>query len=204
MESPAPLAIKVPPPRDTGATSTIIEVEDFNFSYGTKQALFDINLKLDAKRVTAFIGPSGCGKTTLLRCFNRMNDLIDGTVINGGRVKIHGVDIHGPDVDAIELRKRVGMVFQKSNPFPKSIYENVIYGLRIQGINKKLHDATRWAHRMFLDPAKDEAAIRQAARAHTAAFDELLETALKTRRDINAVLTAEQQARLSSLKPTAR
>ncbi len=75
---------------------------------------------------------------------------------------------------------------------------------RIQGINKKLHDATRWAHRMFLDPAKDEAAIRQAARAHTAAFDELLETALKTRRDINAVLTAEQQARLSSLKPTAR
>ncbi len=154
MESPAPLAIKVPPPRDTGATSTIIEIEDFNFSYGAKQALFDINLKLDAKRVTAFIGPSGCGKTTLLRCFNRMNDLIDGTVINGGRIKIHGVDIHGPDVDAIELRKRVGMVFQKSNPFPKSIYENVIYGLRIQGegnkarldeiVEKSLRGAALW------------------------------------------------------------
>ncbi|MBX3750038.1 MAG: phosphate ABC transporter ATP-binding protein [Opitutaceae bacterium] len=137
MEPSAPLAIRVPAPRDVGATSTIIEIEDFNFSYGAKQALFDVNLKLDARRVTAFIGPSGCGKTTLLRCLNRMNDLIDGTVINGGRIRIHGVDINGPEVDAIELRKRVGMVFQKSNPFPKSIYENVIYGLRIQGVGSK-------------------------------------------------------------------
>jgi phosphate transport system ATP-binding protein len=137
MEPSAPLAIKVPPPRESGATSTIIEIEDFNFSYGAKQALFDVNLKLDAKRVTAFIGPSGCGKTTLLRCLNRMNDLIDGTVINGGQIRIHGVDINGADVDPIELRKRVGMVFQKSNPFPKSIYENVIYGLRLQGENRK-------------------------------------------------------------------
>jgi len=137
MEPSAPLAIRVPAPRESGATSTIVEIEDFNFSYGAKQALFDINLKLDAKRVTAFIGPSGCGKTTLLRCLNRMNDLIDGTVINSGRIRIHDVDINGPDVDAIELRKRVGMVFQKSNPFPKSIYENVIYGLRLQGENRK-------------------------------------------------------------------
>jgi phosphate transport system ATP-binding protein len=87
--------------------------------------------------VTAFIGPSGCGKSTLLRCFNRMNDLIEGTRVARGTIKIHGVDIYQPDVDVIELRKRVGMVFQKSNPFPKSIYENITYGLRLQGRNKK-------------------------------------------------------------------
>ena len=92
---------------------------------------------LDEKRVTAFIGPSGCGKSTLLRCLNRMNDLIDGTSIKRGTIKIRGVDIYQPDVDVIELRKRVGMVFQKSNPFPKSIYENITYGLRIQGIQSK-------------------------------------------------------------------
>lgn len=137
MENPAPLAIKVPSTRDLGPAQTLIEIENLDFSYGAKQALFDINLQLDAKRVTAFIGPSGCGKTTLLRCLNRMNDLIDGTVINRGRIRINGVDIHGPGVDAIELRKRIGMVFQKSNPFPKSIYENVIYGLRIQGVTNK-------------------------------------------------------------------
>jgi phosphate transport system ATP-binding protein len=154
MDTRSPLAIQVPPPRTADSTGTIIEIEDLDFSYGAKQALFNINLKLDAKRVTAFIGPSGCGKTTLLRCFNRMNDLIDGTAINRGRIRIHGVDIHGPEVDAIELRKRVGMVFQKSNPFPKSIYENVIYGLRIQGesnrsrldevVEKSLRGAALW------------------------------------------------------------
>lgn len=116
---------------------TLIEIENFDFYYGAKQALFDINLKLDDKRVTAFIGPSGCGKSTLLRCLNRMNDLIDGTNIRRGSVKIRDVDINGRDVDSIELRKRVGMVFQKSNPFPKSIYENITYGLRIQGIKNK-------------------------------------------------------------------
>jgi phosphate transport system ATP-binding protein len=115
----------------------LIEVENLDFYYGAKQALFDINLSLDEKRVTAFIGPSGCGKSTLLRCFNRMNDLIDGTRIGRGSIKISGVDIHRRDVDAIELRKRVGMVFQKSNPFPKSIYENITYGLRIQGVRSK-------------------------------------------------------------------
>lgn len=116
---------------------TLIDIGNFDFYYGAKQALFDINLKLDDKRVTAFIGPSGCGKSTLLRCLNRMNDLIDGTSIKRGSVKIRGVDINARDVDPIELRKRVGMVFQKSNPFPKSIYENIIYGLRIQGENNK-------------------------------------------------------------------
>jgi len=137
MEKTASLAIKVPPARNLGTARTLIDIEHFDFSYGEKQAVFDINLTLDEKRVTAFIGPSGCGKTTLLRCLNRMNDLIDGTVINRGTIKINGIDINGPGVDAIELRKRIGMVFQKSNPFPKSIYENVIYGLRIQGESNK-------------------------------------------------------------------
>lgn len=124
-------------PQAAGGTRTIIDIENLDFYYGEKQALFDINLKLDDKRVTAFIGPSGCGKSTLLRCFNRMNDLIDGTAIKRGAIKINGIDISRHDVDPIELRKRIGMVFQKSNPFPKSIYENITYGLRIQGIKNK-------------------------------------------------------------------
>jgi phosphate transport system ATP-binding protein len=121
----------------TAPARTIIDITNLDFYYGAKQALFDISLKLDDRRVTAFIGPSGCGKSTLLRCFNRMNDLIDGTAIKRGSIKINGIDISRSDVDPIELRKRIGMVFQKSNPFPKSIYENVTYGLRIQGIKNK-------------------------------------------------------------------
>ena len=136
--SPSTFAIHVPArSTETQQAHTLVEIENFDFYYGAKQALFDINLKLDEKRVTAFIGPSGCGKSTLLRCLNRMNDLIDGTSIKRGSIKIHGIDVNARDVDAIELRKRVGMVFQKSNPFPKSIYENVIYGLRIQGEKNK-------------------------------------------------------------------
>ena len=105
--------------------------------YGATQALHGISLQLEANKVTAFIGPSGCGKSTLLRCINRMNDLVDGARVSAGSIRIHGVDIHRPDVDVIELRKRVGMVFQKSNPFPKSIYENITYGLRLQGLRDK-------------------------------------------------------------------
>jgi phosphate transport system ATP-binding protein len=119
------------------AAPTAIEVEDVDFYYGNNKALHDISLKIPKGLVTAFIGPSGCGKSTLLRCFNRMNDLIDGTSVKKGKIKIHGVDIYSKEVDVIELRKRVGMVFQKSNPFPKSIYENIVYGLRLQGINDK-------------------------------------------------------------------
>ena len=104
--------------------------------YGSSKALKNISVTLGEKVVTAFIGPSGCGKSTLLRCLNRMNDLIDSVRING-TVKIGGHDIYGDDVDVIELRKRVGMVFQKSNPFPKSIYENVAYGLRLHGVKAK-------------------------------------------------------------------
>ena len=121
----------------TGNSSTLIEIEHLDFFYGASQALHDISLKIDDHKVTAFIGPSGCGKSTLLRCLNRMNDLIDGTRVARGSIKIHGVDIYQRDVDVIELRKRVGMVFQKSNPFPKSIYENITYGLRLQGVRDR-------------------------------------------------------------------
>jgi phosphate transport system ATP-binding protein len=118
-------------------SSTMIEVENLDFYYGAAQVLHDINIQIPAKKVTAFIGPSGCGKSTLLRCFNRMNDLVDIARIGNGRVRIHGVDIQHPDVDVIALRRQVGMVFQKSNPFPKSIYENITYGLQIQGISDR-------------------------------------------------------------------
>jgi len=115
----------------------MIEIDDVDFSYGASQALNDITLDIQERQVTAFIGPSGCGKSTLLRCLNRMNDLIDGARITTGEIRIDGVNIYDPRVDVIELRKRVGMVFQKSNPFPKSIYENITYGLRIQGVSQK-------------------------------------------------------------------
>jgi len=116
-----------------GAGAPLIECERINLHYGPAQALKDITLTIGERHVTAFIGPSGCGKSTFLRCFNRMNDLIDSVRITGA-VKIGGQDIYGRDVDVIELRKRVGMVFQKSNPFPKSIHENVAYGLRLHGM----------------------------------------------------------------------
>ncbi|PAW64519.1 MAG: phosphate ABC transporter ATP-binding protein [Opitutia bacterium Tous-C1TDCM] len=119
------------------AGATLIDIRNLDFYYGASQALKDISLEIEDHKVTAFIGPSGCGKSTLLRCLNRMNDLIDDTRVARGTIKIHGVDIYQPDVDVIELRKRVGMVFQKSNPFPKSIYENITYGLRLQGVKDK-------------------------------------------------------------------
>ena len=116
--------------------ASIIKVRNFDFAYGDSQALFNINMDIKEKEVTALIGPSG-GKSTFLRCFNRMNDLIDIARIKGGSIEINNIDIYDKDVDVIELRKHVGMVFQKSNPFPKSIYDNIAYGLRIQGIKKK-------------------------------------------------------------------
>jgi len=113
-----------------------IETENLDFYYGQVQALRNINLAIDANTVTAFIGPSGCGKSTLLRLFNRMNDLIDGIRIEGS-VKVNGADIYSRSVNVEDLRKQVGMVFQKPNPFPKSIYENVAYGLRVNGMKSK-------------------------------------------------------------------
>ena len=113
-----------------------MDVQHLDLWYGEKQALYDISIEFPEKKVTALIGPSGCGKSTLLRCLNRMNDIIDGVRIEG-KVLFDGEDIFAPRVDVTELRKRFGMVFQKSNPFPKSIYENVVYGLRIQGVRDK-------------------------------------------------------------------
>lgn len=134
--------------------SPVIHIHELNFFYGKSQALFDVSLDIPAQKVTAFIGPSGCGKSTLLRCLNRMNDVVEGAHIQSGTVEIDGVNIYDPSVDVIELRKRVGMVFQKSNPFPKSLYENVVYGLRVQGVRERalldeaaersLRDAALW------------------------------------------------------------
>lgn len=113
----------------------VVEVQNLYFSYGSQEALRDICVSIPKNNATAFIGPSGCGKSTLLRCFNRLNDLIDDCHIRG-EIKINGENIYTSTVDITDLRKRVGMVFQKSNPFPKSIYENVAYGARIAGITK--------------------------------------------------------------------
>ncbi len=123
-----------------------LEVPGLSLFYGDKQALYDVKLNIPKQRVTAFIGPSGCGKSTLLRCFNRMNDLVDGCRVDGA-INLDGSNIYRKGEDVAELRRRVGMVFQKPNPFPKSIYENVAYGLRIQGINQKrvLDEAVEWA-----------------------------------------------------------
>ena len=123
-----------------------LEVDNLNLYYGDKRALNGVSLKIPQKKVTAFIGPSGCGKSTLLRCFNRMNDLIDGCRIEG-QIRLDGKNIFDRDVDIAMLRRRVGMVFQKANPFPKSIYENVAYGLRLAGVNKKrvLDETVEWA-----------------------------------------------------------
>jgi phosphate transport system ATP-binding protein len=119
-----------------GIASPILHIDRLSLWYGEKKALQEISLEIPEKQITAFIGPSGCGKSTLLRCINRLNDLIDNVRIEGD-IRFEDGSIFDPRIDINALRKRIGMVFQKSNPFPKSIYENVAYGLRIQGINKK-------------------------------------------------------------------
>jgi phosphate transport system ATP-binding protein len=124
------------PDAAAGTGQVAIELRDVNLSYGDNHVLHDITMDIGEKMVTAFIGPSGCGKSTLLRCLNRMNDLIDNTRTTG-TIKVEGLDIYAPKTDVIDVRRRIGMVFQKSNPFPKSIYENVVYGLRIAGIRDK-------------------------------------------------------------------
>ena len=122
-------------PQPTGNPG-YISVRNYDFFYGASQALYGVNLEIPEKQITAFIGPSGCGKSTLLRNFNRMNDLIDG-IRHQGDILINGRSIYERTLEVSSLRKRVGMVFQKSNPFPKSIFENVIYGLRMAGINDR-------------------------------------------------------------------
>jgi len=113
-----------------------LEVKSLNLYYDQKRALNNVSLSIPEKKVTAFIGPSGCGKSTLLRCFNRMNDLVDSCRVEG-QILMDGNNIYDKKVDVAELRRQVGMVFQKPNPFPKTIYENVAYGLRLQGVNSK-------------------------------------------------------------------
>lgn len=133
------LSVPGPPPSGNGveaARAPLIVTEKLSLHYGASKALKEISLQVPERLVTAFIGPSGCGKSTLLRCFNRMNDLIDNVRIEG-TTRIAGQDINSRDVDVIELRKRVGMVFQRSNPFPKSIHENIAYALRLHGTKKR-------------------------------------------------------------------
>jgi len=136
-----PQVVAAKEPVEKGAAETtrpIIEVRDLDVYYGAAQALKSVSFEIPEKKATALIGPSGCGKTTLLRCLNRMNDLIQNVRITGS-VRLDGKEIYDPGTDVIDLRRRVGMIFQKWNPFPKSIYENVIYGLRIVGINNRSH-----------------------------------------------------------------
>ncbi|WP_114193263.1 phosphate ABC transporter ATP-binding protein PstB [Edaphovirga cremea] len=154
---------------------TALETEGLSLFYGDKQALFDITMRIPRHRVTALIGPSGCGKSTLLRCFNRMNDLVDTCRIDGN-LRLNGESITGNSIDVAALRRRIGMVFQRPNPFPKSIYENVVYGLRLQGISE----------RRMLDEAV-ERALRAAALWHEVK-DRLRDNALK--------LSSGQQQRL--------
>ncbi len=146
--------------------ATAIRIQDLSFAYHAQPALHGITLDLRAHQVTAFIGPSGCGKSTLLRCCNRINDRIPGARITSGSVHIHGIDINRPDIDLQELRRRVGMVFQKYNPFPKSVFENVVFSLRLSGIRQRdeLEDVAETALRAVAlwDEVKD--------RLHTSAL----------------------------------
>jgi phosphate transport system ATP-binding protein len=135
-----------PPVVDFSSASSCFDIENLSLAYDDKPALSDLTLKVPRHRVTAFIGPSGCGKSTLLRALNRLHDLND-QVTRTGRIRLEGQDIHAREVDVAELRRRVGMVFQAPNPFPMSIYENVAYGLRLQGIRRKreLDEIIEWA-----------------------------------------------------------
>jgi phosphate transport system ATP-binding protein len=159
--TPRPLTTVVPPARETpvGTPQVAIDVANLSFYYGSKQALFDITARLPAKLVTAFIGPSGCGKSTFLRTMNRMNDVIVGSRV-AGTMLVDGRDIYGPGVDPVKLRREVGMVFQKSNPFPKSIFENIAYGVRLNRLAESraaMHDVVEESLRQaaLWDEVKD-------------------------------------------------
>ena len=152
---PAPAAsAQVAPEQGVGATA--LEVRDLNLWYGSFHAIRDVTLSIPERCVTALIGPSGCGKSTLLRCLNRMNDLIPG-VRTSGQILFEGMDIHAPDADPVEVRRRIGMVFQKPNPFPKSIYDNVAFGPRVNGYRGDLDELVEHALRQaaLWDEVKD-------------------------------------------------
>ena len=171
----SPTSRSMPSP-ETEERSVMIEINELDFAYGDNQVVFNVDLEIPERAVTAFIGPSGCGKTTMLRCINRMNDLIDGAHITRGSIQVNGTDINSREVDVVDLRRRIGMIFQKSNPFPKSIYENVSYGLRIAGVTKR---------------SRLDEAVEKSLRA-SALWDEV-----KDRLDKNALgLSGGQQQRL--------
>jgi len=148
----APPALLASAP-ETRQSATILDIQRLSLWYGETPALQEIDLDIPRRRITSFIGPSGCGKSTLLRCINRLNDLVDGVRVEGD-VRFEGESVYDPEIDVNLLRKRIGMVFQKSNPFPKSVYENVAFGRRVQGMNKaseldevverSLRDAALW------------------------------------------------------------
>jgi phosphate transport system ATP-binding protein len=140
-----------------GSARYVLQTEDLNVYYGRFHAVRDINLKVERNKITALIGPSGCGKSTILRCFNRMNDLVGSARIEG-TVCFHGKNIYDPDVDAAEVRRHIGMVFQKPNPFPKSIYENIAWGARVSGYTGRMDDLVEEALRnaALWDEVKDK------------------------------------------------
>jgi phosphate transport system ATP-binding protein len=139
-----------------GPAETVFEVVDASVHYGSAPVLRDVTMQIAAREITAIIGPSGCGKSTLLRCFNRMNDLVEGCRV-GGTIRYRGADLYGPDVDPVEVRRRIGMVFQKPTPFPKSIFDNVAHGLRLTGRRRGLGDDVEQALRRaaLWDEVKD-------------------------------------------------
>ncbi len=151
-----PVTVAREAPKADAPRETLFSVRDLTVRYGNVPALADVSLEIYRNRVTAFIGPSGCGKSTFIRCFNRMNDLIPTASIDG-TILYHGVDLYGPDVDPVEVRKRIGMVFQKPNPFPKSIYDNIAFGPRVLGLTGSLDDRVEQALReaALWDEVKD-------------------------------------------------
>ncbi len=134
------------PVQSANHDAAFIQVEKFNYAYADHQVLFNVDLNFHREDITALIGPSGCGKSTLLRSINRINDLVDNARVVSGSIKIEGVNLYSPEVDVISLRRNVGMVFQKYNPFPRSIFENAVYGLRVAGVKDK-HDLAESAER---------------------------------------------------------
>jgi phosphate transport system ATP-binding protein len=151
-----PTAREAPPSEQPKSREAIFELNDVTVSYGDKRAVHDVTFDIARQEITALIGPSGCGKSTLIRCLNRMNDLIPSAKVEG-TVAYHGQDLYGPDVDAVEVRKRIGMVFQKPNPFPKSIYDNIAFGPRVLGVKGDMDEIVERAlrHAAVWDEVKD-------------------------------------------------
>jgi phosphate transport system ATP-binding protein len=156
MTTVTPPTKEAPPGEKPKAREAIFHLEDVTVSYGDKPAVRNVNFDIAKQEITALIGPSGCGKSTLIRCLNRMNDLIPSASVDG-KVIYHGQDLYGPEVDAVEVRKRIGMVFQKPNPFPKSIYDNIAFGPRVLGMKGDMDEIVEQAlhHAAVWDEVKD-------------------------------------------------